>query len=180
VAPRAGGVHPRSTTSPREVADVCWRSHSITCSAHYRLRRLPSLPACPTGPFMLPRPTVPTPKYAYPLVALSEVASRGSGECCYLVTLVLIPVPRSIARHTPKAVQVHRLAHVQHDGQRAHAGRWIHALRAAPPPLYTAMRKLRIGRIGQKMALERPHFRVVHVQPWSGEQAREGPRTGTV
>jgi hypothetical protein len=30
-----GGVHPRSTTSPREVADMCWRSLSVTCSVLY-------------------------------------------------------------------------------------------------------------------------------------------------
>jgi hypothetical protein len=61
VAPRAGGVHPRSTTSPRER----WRSLSITCS-------ISSLPACPNQlPLMSPRPPtrVPTPPAAPPRVS---------------------------------------------------------------------------------------------------------------
>jgi hypothetical protein len=53
VAPRAGCVHPSSATTPGEVVDVCWRSHSITCSIHYLLARLLAIPPQSATPQLL-------------------------------------------------------------------------------------------------------------------------------
>jgi hypothetical protein len=60
---RAGGVHPRSTTTPRGGDGYALAFQSSTCSVHYLLLLSPSITACPparpTGHPSSPRPVGP-------------------------------------------------------------------------------------------------------------------------